>query len=101
MNSLRRSHGDETTDGLNHWGHLEEKGDGGVPIVRPNFDTIYSAAILDTESGKMTIELPESDRYMSVYCFDQDQYQVYYGTGNKNSMKWRFKNHSSTDDFSN
>ena len=63
---------------------MEEKGDGGVPIVRPNFDTIYSAAILDTESGKMTIELPESDRYMSVYCFDQDQYQVYYGTGNRN-----------------
>jgi len=83
MNLIRlkilRSH-DETADGLNFWGHLEDKGDGGVPIVRPNFDTIYSAAILDTESGKIMIELPKSERYMSVYCFDQDQYQVYYGT---------------------
>ena len=81
LNAQYRSHNDETADGLNLWGHLEDKGDGGVPIVRPNFDTIYSAAILDTESGKIMIELPKSERYMSVYCFDQDQYQVYYGTG--------------------
>ena len=67
-------------NGINVWGHLEDKGDGGVPIVRPNFDTIYSAAILDPMAGKVTIELPASSRYMSVYCFDQDQFIIYYGT---------------------
>ena len=67
-------------NGVNIWGHLEDKGDGGVPIVRPNFDTIYSAAILDPNVGKITIELPKTDRYMSVYCFDQDQFIIYYGT---------------------
>ena len=61
--------GAEGHNGINVWGHLRDKGDGGIKIVRPNYDTIYSAAVLDLSKGKITIQLPETDRYMSVYCF--------------------------------
>ena len=46
--------------------------------MRPNYDTIYSAAILDPSVGKIVIELPQTDRYMSILCLDQDHYVVYY-----------------------
>ena len=53
---------------------------GEVPLVRPNFDTVYSSTVLDFTNGKVTITLPETDRYMSVFCIDQDQFTVHYDT---------------------
>ena len=51
------------------------------PIVRQNRDTLYSMAILDTASGPLKIELPETNgRYQSVYCLNQNHYQEYYAT---------------------
>ena len=51
------------------------------PIVRQNRDTLYSMAILDTASGPLEIELPETNgRYQSVFCINQNHYQEYYAT---------------------
>merc|ERR1712130_559106 len=51
-----------------------------MPIKFPmmNKDTIYSAAVIDTHTGPVRIELPESDRYMSICCMNQDHYVEYY-----------------------
>ena len=59
---------------------MEGTGADGIPIPRPNFDTIYSAAVIDLSAGKISITLPNTDRYMSVYCLDQDHYAVQYST---------------------
>ena len=47
---------------------------GPAPTVRMNRDTLYSAAILDTSSGKASITLPEGDLYQSVLMIDTDGY---------------------------
>jgi hypothetical protein len=47
---------------------------GPAPTVRMNRDTLYSAAILDTSSGKASITLPEGDLYQSVLMVDTDGY---------------------------
>lgn len=47
---------------------------GPAPTVRMNRDTLYSAAILDTSSGKASITLPKGDLYQSVLMVDTDGY---------------------------
>ena len=47
---------------------------GPAPTVRMNRDSLYSAAILDTSSGKASITLPEGDLYQSVLMIDTDGY---------------------------
>ena len=47
---------------------------GPAPTVRMNRDTLYSAAILDTTSGKASITLPEGDLYQSALMVDTDGY---------------------------
>jgi hypothetical protein len=47
---------------------------GPVPTVRMNRDSLYSAAILDTSSGKASITVPEGDLYQSVMMVDTEGY---------------------------
>jgi hypothetical protein len=47
---------------------------GPVPTVRMNRDTLYSAAVLDTSTGKASITLPEGDLYQSVMMVDTEAY---------------------------
>ena len=42
-------------------------------ILRPNFDTLYSFAILDLESPA-TVVLPETDRYQILEVIDEDHW---------------------------
>ena len=66
---------------LNTWLHYRTLDSFFNPIVRQNRDTLYSMAILDTASGTLKIELPETKgRYQSVYCINQNHYQEYYAT---------------------
>ena len=42
--------------GLNEWAHSADTGNNGdVPLVRPNFDTVYSSTVLDFSSGKVSV----------------------------------------------
>jgi hypothetical protein len=50
------------------------------PIVRQNRDTLYSLLIIDTLTGPLTLQLPETDRYMSVFCVNQDHYEEFYSS---------------------
>lgn len=53
-------------------------------VVRPNRDTLYSAAVFDLDAGPVTITLPEvGERFMSLIVIDEDQYvpEVLYGAG--------------------
>jgi hypothetical protein len=53
-------------------------------IVRPNRDTLYSFAIVDLDSGPVTITLPGAGRrFMGMQVVNQDQYTraTYYGAG--------------------
>lgn len=54
------------------------------PVVRMNRDTLYAAAIVDTEDGA-SITIPEfpDERYFSVYVVDNDHYasKVFYEPG--------------------
>jgi hypothetical protein len=53
-------------------------------IVRPNRDTLYSAAVFDLDAGPVTIVLPDpGERFMSLQVVDQDHYvvAVEYGAG--------------------
>jgi len=56
----------------------------GQTVVRMNKDTLYSAAIVDTDGGA-TVTLPEPDagRYMSILVIDNDHYapNVFYEPG--------------------
>jgi hypothetical protein len=45
-----------------------------APTVRMNRDTLYSAAILDTSTGKASITLSEGDLYQSVMMVDTEGY---------------------------
>jgi hypothetical protein len=47
---------------------------GPAPTVRMNRDTLYSAAILDTSSGNVSITVPEGDLYQSVLMVDTEGY---------------------------
>ena len=52
--------------------------------MRPNRDTLYSAAMFDYDAGPVTITLPDAgNRFMSMQVIDEDQYThaVYYGAG--------------------
>jgi hypothetical protein len=53
-------------------------------VVRMNRDTLYAAAVVDTEGGA-TVTIPEfpDDRYFSVYVVDNDHYapKVFYEPG--------------------
>jgi hypothetical protein len=54
------------------------------PVVRPNRDTLYSAAVFDYDAGPVTITLPDAgNRFMSIQVIDEDEYThaVYYGAG--------------------
>ena len=42
-------------------------------ILRPNFDTLYSFAVLDLESPA-TVVLPETDRYQILEVIDEDHW---------------------------
>jgi hypothetical protein len=54
------------------------------PVVRMNRDTLYAAAVVDTEGGA-TITIPEfpDDRYFSILVIDNDHYcpTVFYEPG--------------------
>jgi len=54
------------------------------PVVRMNRDTLYSAAVVDTQGGA-TITIPEfpDDRYFSILVIDNDHYApvVFYTSG--------------------
>lgn len=54
------------------------------PVVRMNRDTLYAAAVVDTEGGA-TITIPEfpDDRYFSILVIDNDHYApvVFYEPG--------------------
>jgi len=59
-------------------------------VVRPNRDTLYSAAIFDLDAGPVTIALPNAgSRYMALQVIDQDQYShaVIHGAGSNTFAK--------------
>jgi hypothetical protein len=43
-------------------------------VVRPNSDTLYSMGMLNVEDGYVVIQLPKSDRYMSMMVYEYDHY---------------------------
>ncbi|MGJ7513789.1 DUF1254 domain-containing protein [Pseudomonas baetica] len=53
-------------------------------VIRPNRDTLYSAAVFDLEAGPVTITLPDAgQRYMSMQVINEDHYvtSFVYGQG--------------------
>ncbi|WP_085128358.1 DUF1254 domain-containing protein [Mycolicibacter engbaekii] len=53
-------------------------------VVRPNRDTLYSAAVFDLQAGPVTLTLPDAgQRYMSAQVINQDEYvtDIFYGGG--------------------
>ncbi|WP_250149451.1 DUF1254 domain-containing protein [Mycolicibacter acidiphilus] len=53
-------------------------------VVRPNRDTLYSAAVFDLQAAPVTITLPDpAQRFMSAQVINQDEYitDVFYGGG--------------------
>ena len=53
-------------------------------VIRPNRDTLYSAAVFDLDAGPVTITLPDAgQRYMSMQVINEDHYvtSVDYGQG--------------------
>ncbi|MFY9840083.1 MAG: DUF1254 domain-containing protein, partial [Xanthobacteraceae bacterium] len=53
-------------------------------VVRPNRDTLYSAAVFDLDAGPVTVTLPDAGkRFMSMQVIDEDEYtpMVVYGGG--------------------
>lgn len=65
--------------GLNQFTHYRSASNSDFPIVRPNTDTLYSTALLDTYSGPVQITLPKvEDRYMSIECTNEDHYVEFY-----------------------
>lgn len=70
--------------GVNSFFHFRDPGDvDNQPTIRMNFDTLYSAAVVDISKGA-TLMLPEvGDRYMSAMIVNQDHYinDVFHGAG--------------------
>jgi len=70
-------------DALGKFVHVRElplEGSG----VRPNRDTLSSAAVFDLDAGPVTITMPNAGkRFMSMMVIDQDHYvrDVFYGSG--------------------
>jgi hypothetical protein len=53
-------------------------------VVRPNRDTLYSAAVCDLEAGPVTVTLPDpGTRFMSMQIIDEEQFSagIVYGGG--------------------
>jgi hypothetical protein len=53
-------------------------------VIRPNRDTLYSAALFDLDAGPVTITLPDAGkRFMSMQVITEDHYapDVFYGPG--------------------
>lgn len=53
-------------------------------VVRPNRDTLYSAAVFDLDAAPVTITLPDpGQRFLSAQIISQDEYvtDVFYGAG--------------------
>ena len=53
-------------------------------VIRPNRDTLYSAAVFDLDAGPVTVTLPDSGkRFRSMIVIDEDQYtpEVVYDAG--------------------
>jgi hypothetical protein len=53
-------------------------------VIRPNRDTLSSAAVFDLDAGPVTVTMPDAGkRFMSMQVIDEDQYtpEVDYGTG--------------------
>ena len=54
------------------------------PVIRQNRDTLYSVAVVDLQSGPVTLTIPDAgDRYVSVMVINQDHYinRVYHAAG--------------------
>ena len=46
-------------------------------VIRPNRDTLYSAAVCDLDAGPIAVTLPDPDgRFMSMVAIDEDQYVI-------------------------
>jgi hypothetical protein len=43
-------------------------------VVRPNSDTLYSMSMLNVKDGYVVIQLPKTDRYMSMMVYEFDHY---------------------------
>ncbi len=59
-------------------------------VVRPNRDTMYSAAVFDLDAGPVTVTLPDAgERFMSMIVIDEDQYvpEVVYEAGSHTYAK--------------
>lgn len=52
-------------------------------VVRPNSDTLYSMNFFDVEDGYLVVQLPETDRYMSLMIYELDHYLAEDGVINK------------------
>lgn len=66
--------------GIGELGHVREVASANAPqpVIRPNQDTLYSAAIIDL-SKPVTVKLPEGDgRFQSVLVISQDHYSFAY-----------------------
>lgn len=54
-------------------------------VIRPNRDTLYSAAVFDLDAGPVTVALPDAgDRFMSLMVINEDHYvvgDIEYGAG--------------------
>ncbi len=69
--------------GMNRWLHERNlANDTSRLIVRPNNDTLYSAASVDIDSGPFIISMPPSDRYWSVE-FMKDNTDVFAYIGSR------------------
>ena len=69
--------------GKNTWLHKRNLADDTSKlIVRPNNDTLYSAAAMDMDSGPFVISMPPSDRYWSVE-FMRDNTDVFAYIGSR------------------
>lgn len=65
--------------GVNQFLHYKTVSDADFSIVRPNTDTLYSLALIDTDFGPVQISLPPvEDRYMSIICTNEDHYLEFY-----------------------
>jgi hypothetical protein len=53
-------------------------------VVRPNRDTLYSAAVFDLDAGPVTVTMPEAgDRFMTMIVINEEHHvvDVVYGAG--------------------
>lgn len=59
-------------------------------VIRPNRDTLYSAAVFDLDAGPVTVTLPDAaKRFMVMQVINEDQYTpaTYYGAGSHTLTK--------------